>query len=123
MKYVRIYADEPGASHFEDVEVPITGVEVTNAGAIASEVADLMPATGIFFREAPADYLSGWHTAPRPQFVFNLSGQFEVEASDGEVRRFGPGDVLLADDLTGQGHITRAAGGAGRVTAYIPLKR
>ena len=28
--------------------------------------------------------------------------------SDGETRRFSPGDVLLCDDLTGKGHVTRA---------------
>jgi hypothetical protein len=28
--------------------------------------------------------------------------------SDGEARRFRPGDVLFCDDLTGKGHVTRA---------------
>ena len=29
---------------------------------------------------------------------------------DGTVVRVGPGDVLLAEDLTGRGHVTRAVG-------------
>jgi len=31
----------------------------------------------------------------------------EIEAGSGEKRRFGAGDIMLADDTTGQGHITR----------------
>jgi hypothetical protein len=31
----------------------------------------------------------------------------ELEASDDEVRSFGPGTVWLAYDVTGRGHVTR----------------
>ena len=41
-----------------------------------------------------------------------LSGRFEVEvSSDGTIKSFGPGDILLAEDTTGKGHKTRAVGG------------
>jgi hypothetical protein len=40
---------------------------------------------------------------------------------DGTVRRVGPGDVLLAEDLTGQGHITRVVGNRERFYAVVPL--
>jgi len=53
--------------------------------------------------------------------VVTLAGEAEVEASDGEVRRIGPGFILLADDLTGKGHITRGAGTADRLSLFIPL--
>jgi hypothetical protein len=33
----------------------------------------------------------------------------------------GPGDVLLAEDLTGQGHITRVVGTEPRLYATVPL--
>jgi len=39
--------------------------------------------------------------------VVNLSGLVEIEVGDGSKRRLGAGDILLADDTTGQGHITR----------------
>ena len=32
----------------------------------------------------------------------------ELVSSDGETRRFCPGDVPLCDDLSGEGHATRA---------------
>jgi len=41
---------------------------------------------------------------------------------DGTVKRFGPGGVMLADDITGRGHITRVVGGQPRVYVMIPFK-
>ena len=39
----------------------------------------------------------------------------------GQIARVGPGDVLLAEDLTGQGHITRVVGPEPRFYAVVPL--
>jgi hypothetical protein len=72
------------------------------------------------FRCFPADYSSDWHTAPRRQYIFILGGQMEIGIGDGSTRRFGPGDVVLADDLTGQGHTTRSVG-LPRISATVPV--
>jgi hypothetical protein len=45
----------------------------------------------------------------------------EVEASDGEVRRFGPGEAVLVEDTGGKGHITRNVGGKTRRTLVAAL--
>ena len=37
------------------------------------------------------------------------------------VRRFGPGDANLAEDLTGKGHTTRVAGSEPVLAAVVPL--
>ena len=34
-------------------------------------------------------------------------GEFEVTVSDGEVRVFVPGDLILLEDLSGKGHYTK----------------
>ena len=115
MKYLRIYADEKGESHFEDVEVPLT------SQSRSSGLSELIPAKGVIFRRSPADQYIDWHPAPRRQFVITLAGEAEVEASDGEVRRIGPGIVMLADDTTGKGHITRGVGTAERISLFVPL--
>ena len=52
--------------------------------------------------EAPA------HNAPQPYVCIILSGEGEVVTSDGQSRRFRPGEVLFCNDLTGKGHVTRA---------------
>jgi hypothetical protein len=57
-----------------------------------------------------ADYFRDWHIAPRRQYIFVLSGAMEMGIGDGTTRRFGPGDVVVADDLTGQGRTTRSVG-------------
>ena len=74
----------------------------------------------LMFRCFAADYFSDWHTAPRRQYIFILAGQMEIGIGDGTTRRFGPGDVVLADDLSGQGHTTRSVGGP-RISATVPV--
>ena len=39
-----------------------------------------------------------------------LCGQIEVETSDGEVRRFGPGSATLVEDTAGKDHHNRVVG-------------
>ncbi len=50
-----------------------------------------------------------------------LSGAVEIEVSTGELRTVVPGQVLMVDDVTGKGHITRAADDATRVTLVLEL--
>lgn len=115
MNYFRIFAGPDGESHFEDVPVALA------EGRGGSDYSELYPATGVIFRRSPADQLLDWHPAPRRQFVVTLSGEAEVEASDGEVRHIGPGTVMLAEDITGKGHITRGLGTEERLSLFIPL--
>ena len=115
MKYTRIYADADGESHFEDVEVEMKSAPY-NTGAIS----EMFAARGVMFRVSP-DYFVDWHNAPRRQFVVNVTGTLEVTVSDGTTRRFGPGTVLLAEDASGKGHISRSLGGQERLSLFIPL--
>jgi hypothetical protein len=51
-----------------------------------------------------------------------LSGAVDIEIGDGTVRRLGSGDILIAEDLTGQGHGTREVGPEPRVSIFVPLR-
>ena len=51
----------------------------------------------------------------------NLAGIAEFETADGTVRRLNPGDVLIAEDVTGHGHIARSIGDEFRVSLAVPL--
>jgi hypothetical protein len=73
------------------------------------------------FRLSPASYALDYHPAPRRQFIVNLSGAVEITASDGEVRVFGPGSIMLAEDTTGKGHISKAVGGEERLSLFVHL--
>ena len=116
-KYFRVYAGPDGESHVEDVEVELKPVGASSS----SSLSDLIPATGVIFRYSAADLNADWHNAPRHQWVITLSGEGEIVASDGEVRRVGPGSVMLADDTTGKGHITRGVGTEPRIGLFVPL--
>ena len=48
-----------------------------------------------------------WHNPPQRLLVLWLTGEVEIETSDGDVRRLPAGGVMLAEDTTGKGHITR----------------
>lgn len=115
MKIVRLYTGTDNESHFEDLEIEMNLLERMAASK-------LQPAHGIMFRSALANHLSAYHPAPNRQYVITLSGQVEIETGDGTIRRFGPGDVMLAEDTSGRGHITRVVGGQPRHYVFIPLK-
>ena len=115
MKIVRLYAGADNESHFEDIDV-----ELSLSGRM--ETSKLQAAQGIVFCSASPSHLSDYHPAPKRQYVITLSGQVEIETGDGTIRRFGPGDVMLAEDTTGRGHITRVVGGQPRHYVFIPLK-
>jgi len=116
MKAVRVYTGEDGASHFEDIDI-----ELHDQGAVG-RISDLWSGRGVIFREVDGDYALDYHTAPRRQFVINLKGSVEIEVGDGSTRLLGPGDILLAEDTSGQGHISRAVDGKPRTCLFVPLE-
>ncbi len=101
MRIARIYTGDDGRSHFEDIEVRLTEQAALGARTVP------FPASSISLAEGTGEATMDFHVAPRRQFVVTLSGRLEMECGDGTTRQFGPGDVFLADDLTGQGHISR----------------
>ena len=116
MTYTRIYADANGETHLEDVAPAMKAAEHS------SMLSELIGAKGVIFRVTRGnDYFIDWHNAPRRQFVVNLSGEVEITVSDGTKRRFGPGSIMLAEDVTGKGHISRGIGDSERRVMFIPL--
>lgn len=101
-----MYTGDDGCSHFEDLEIP---QRKTKIGAISP----WLEAAEVLFREAPPDLFLDWHLADRRVLIVMLSGAIEVTLGD-ETRRFGPGEMVLAEDLEGQGHQTREVEGPRR---------
>lgn len=115
----RVYSGADGRSHI--AEQPLEMKPFVDTGGAHGEGTALQPATGIVFRVSPPGYVLDWHCAPRRQYSISLSGTAEIEVGDGTVARVQPGDVVLAEDLTGQGHITRVVGDQPRFYAIVPL--
>jgi hypothetical protein len=118
-KVWRVYSGSDGQSHLGEVRLDMKPF-VDTEGA-HGEATSMQRAAGIVFRVSPPGYALGWHCAPRRQYSISLSGTVEIEVGDGTVARVGPGDVVLAEDLTGQGHITRVVGDQPRFYAVVPL--
>jgi quercetin dioxygenase-like cupin family protein len=108
MRFPVIQADERGETRFGVQDVPERELAVgppPNPLGWMSDFGAVTTMCVISFRagtEAPA------HNAPQPYVCIILSGEGEVATSDGEARRFHPGEVLFCNDLTGKGHVTRA---------------
>jgi len=115
MEITRVYTGDDNQSHFEDINV-----ELNDLGA-SGQISDPWAAKSVMFREVDGAYALDFHTAPRRQLVVNLTGSVEIEVGDGTTRTLGPGSILLAEDTTGQGHISRAVAGEARRCLFIPL--
>ena len=107
---VRVYSGDDGESHFE-----------TLTPDQLAEIVFPLGAGEITLGRRPSPTFSDFHTAPRRQYVVNLAGIAEFETADGTKVRMVPGDVLVAEDLTGHGHIGRSIGDEPRVSLAIPL--
>jgi hypothetical protein len=112
MKCTWVRTGEDGRSHFADLDIPLK--DLPRAPGDHRYLSDTLPALGYIFGETPADRPDEFHPAPFRQFLIVLSGVLEVECGDGSRRRIGSGEVLLAEDTTGEGHITRNVGGPRR---------
>ena len=115
MKVTRMYTGPDGESHFEDIDIPLGDSEA------ADRRSELIKTTGIIFRETSGEYDLDWHNAPQRQFVINLEGAVEIVVGDGTKRQLGTGDILLAEDTTGRGHISRAVNNQPRKSIFVTL--
>jgi hypothetical protein len=110
-----IYADEKGESHIRDVEIDWKTINQWG------KVSDTVNVKTLAFRETDGNYDVDWHNAPRRQYLINLEGSVEIITSDGKSRIFGPGSIILAEDLTGKGHLSKAVAGGARKSLVIPI--
>jgi hypothetical protein len=120
LSYTHLYSDEKGVSHFREVELPFNSTSTTGTGPpLGSLTLPGSQGTATLLL-LPRGAKEDWHKAPRRMYLVALKGMSEVTVGDGTVRRFAPGSVLLMDDLTGRGHITRAVGTEDHVALTIP---
>ncbi len=120
MKYIRLYTDPTGETHLEDVEVCFERVEFAPP-APPLDLSEYHASTRYAFCRFPVGWYGDWHPTPRRQVFFLLSGGMEVEVSDGEVRTIGPGSIVLLEDRTGKGHISRVIGETDVISAVVQL--
>lgn len=101
MKFMRLYTGDDNKSHFMEME------SQGETKQILGSYSKKYSANGFMFRDFEKGALFNWHNAPQSQYIIYLEGEVEIEASNGEKRVFKSGDILLAEDTKGQGHITK----------------
>ena len=120
MTYTRLFTDDAGESHFEDVEMRLSPVDYAPP-APPLDLSESEPATASLFMSVPPGWDGDWHPSRRRQLVIVLEGEIVITASDGETRRFGPGDVTLGEDTAGRGHRSRAGAATRSLLAVVQL--
>ena len=98
IRCVRLSTGPDGASH---VEIGRLDME---PGRNADLVSAAMAAAHVTVEETAGGGSLAWHTAPVRQLVVTLAGDLSFSTRDGEQFALRPGDVLLAEDVSGSGH-------------------
>ena len=118
MAIVRLFTGKDNKSHFEEIKPVFEKLEDKSERAIIRT-----GSVDLTLRRFDSKRSNPWHPAPGHVCVFHLSGAVEIEVGDGTVRRMNPGDILIAEDLTGEGHCTREVGSEPRVCLFVPLSK
>ena len=110
LKYLRIFVDADGRSHFQDCEMALETRDFAPP-ATPLEASAFMPAEGFAVVRFAPDWSGPWHPSPYRQWFFMMSGSLAVTVSDGTERTFGAGDMVLLEDMGTTGHLTRTIWG------------
>jgi quercetin dioxygenase-like cupin family protein len=121
MRYLRLYSDAEGVSHFDPVEVEFAQADYAPP---APPIWTSTPQAAVraFFYSIPPGWSGDWHPSPTRQFYVQVRGAIEFGAGDGERRRIEPGMVVLLEDVVPPGHISRAVGDEDSIGFLVPLE-
>ena len=111
-----LFCDAQGESHWRDLT--IDWAQEGPEGKTSARQA----ATGIIFRQTQAEHDRPWHPAPRRQYIISLDAGVELTASDGESRGIGAGEIILVEDVTGKGHLSKSVNNQMRHSIFVPIE-
>ena len=120
LTYTRIFADDSGTSHFEELSIELEQMD-PSPSVPPIQVAAPIAVSLARFSVMPPGFVADWHPATRVQYSLHLSGELEVEVGDGDVRRLGPGSIVLLEDVSGQGHRTRVIGEQPMIGVFLQV--
>ena len=113
----RLYTGADGQSHADDAGVAWRPAKLH---AELSESASVKVTAAQFLRW-PRGFVWEGHPASKRQYVIIVSGRGEVDGVGGRKVQLAPGRVLLAEDVTGNGHTTRVGADEDLVMLLVPL--
>jgi quercetin dioxygenase-like cupin family protein len=116
----RLYTGADGLSHFEPMELkfaPVPGAPNTLAQSEA------VPTKKSYIVRIQPGFFEDWHNADVRRYVITISGRSEVEVAGGQKFVVQPGQVVLAEDLTGKGHTFRVLGTSDWVALFVDFEK
>jgi len=120
MKYVRLFADTHGESHFAEADLELNELDYRPPAPLLF-VSHAFPAGGLQFVRLPGGWTGEAIHPPKRQFLICLDGRLEVTSSHGEKRSFGPGECVLMEDVEGKGHRSHVRTGHDCLAAIVPV--
>ena len=111
-----LYCDADGESHWRDINVDWAQEGPEGKTSVLQKV------NGIIFRQTQAEHDRPWHPAPRRQYIINLDAGVQLTASDGEARVIGAGEIVLVEDVTGKGHLSKSVNNQMRHSIFVPIE-
>jgi hypothetical protein len=117
---MRLYTGADGMSHFERVPVKFSTVPGEPSGIARSE--DHATAKAYVVRAA-AGVFEDWHNADVRRYVVTIRGRAEIEVAAEQKFVAQPGDLFLAEDLTGKGHRFRVLGDSDWVALFVDMAK
>jgi hypothetical protein len=121
MTLTRLFTGPDGRTHAEQIEMKLTPSALLDG----TERSGRVKVTALQIVRWPPGHVNDWHNASETpgghQYVITISGRGEVEVAAGQKVRLEPGRVLLGEDLTGKGHITRTLGSEDWVSLHVSI--
>src|SRR5262245_30300299 len=113
----RLYTGSDGQSHSEDTEI------VWRPAKLRAELneSESRKVTSAQFLRWPRGFVWAGHPASKRQYVIIISVRGEVDVVGGKKVQLAQGRVLLAEDVTGQGHTMRVGTDEDLVMLLVPL--
>jgi hypothetical protein len=106
--YTRLFTDRSGASRFEDLTIELQ--QGFSAPGLETSIfsAPFLAGEGSLWVGAPSTWSDErLHQAPRRMIQVTTQGEYQITTSDGVIRRFPVGAVLLVEDTWGIGHSSK----------------
>jgi len=110
VEYVRVFVDDAGESHIDRAFLAVQSQSFAPP-APPLDVSAMSRVLGWNLVRFPSNWTGGWHCTPYKQWMFLLSGQATVLASDGSQCDLRAGSICLLEDTQGKGHLTTIIGG------------
>lgn len=96
MGFFRVFASADGESHIEELDL-----------ASQPEMSAIQNIKEVKIQHFPEPRNMDFHPLPDRRLIIHMSGEVEIEVSDGSKQIFRAGDIRLMEDITGKGHAHR----------------